>query len=89
MLPFFQEYILTDVKDRQHLLMMHKKAKKIGLDFNQYNQLKDQIKHVELDLKRLRDPLRLRLPQKAASGKPETAEAPSEPKTPETSSNKA
>lgn len=58
----FQEYVLTDVKDRQHLLTLHKKAKKLGLDLNQYNQLKDQITKVELDLKKLRNPLRLKLP---------------------------
>ncbi|CAB3243367.1 unnamed protein product, partial [Arctia plantaginis] len=37
-----QEYILPDVKDRQHLLMLHKRAKKIGLDINQYNYLKNE-----------------------------------------------
>ncbi|XP_004931989.1 calcium uniporter protein, mitochondrial [Bombyx mori] len=57
-----QEYILPDVKDRQHLLMLHKKAKKIGLDINQYNNLKDQIAKLEKDLARLRDPLQIHLP---------------------------
>lgn len=54
------------MKDRQHLLTLHKKAKKLGLDLNQYNQLKDQISKVELDLKRLRNPLRLKVPPSAA-----------------------
>lgn len=44
------------------MLTLHKKAKKLGLDFNQYNQLKDQISKVELDIKKLRNPLRLKLP---------------------------
>lgn len=44
------------------MLTLHKKAKKLGLDLNQYNQLKDQITKVELDLKKLRNPLRLKLP---------------------------
>jgi hypothetical protein len=60
-----QEYILNDVRDRQHLLLLHKKAKKTGFDVNQYNVLKDQIAKVELDLRRLRDPLKLKLPPKA------------------------
>ncbi|XP_068904054.1 calcium uniporter protein, mitochondrial isoform X2 [Tenebrio molitor] len=60
-----EEYILNDVRDRQHLLLLHKKAKKTGFDVNQYNVLKDQIAKVELDLRRLRDPLKLKLPPKA------------------------
>ncbi|XP_053603099.1 calcium uniporter protein, mitochondrial isoform X1 [Plodia interpunctella] len=57
-----QEYILPDVKDRQHLLTLHKKAKKIGLDINHYNHLKDEINKLEKDLARLRDPLQIHLP---------------------------
>lgn len=34
---------MPDVKDRQHLLTLHKKAKKIGLDINHYNYLKDEV----------------------------------------------
>jgi hypothetical protein len=60
-----EEYILNDVRDRQHLLLLHKKAKKTGFDVNQYNVLKDQIAKLELDLRRLRDPLKLKLPPKA------------------------
>lgn len=67
-LVLFQEYILADVRDRQHLITLHKKAKKLGLDLNQYNQLKDQIRQVELDLRKLRDPLRLHLPPKPLLG---------------------
>lgn len=73
-----QEYVLTDVKDRQHLLTFHKKAKKLGLDLNQYNQLKDQITKVELDLKKLRNPLRLRLPPTATAPKEAPATPPEE-----------
>ncbi|XP_038210211.1 calcium uniporter protein, mitochondrial isoform X2 [Zerene cesonia] len=57
-----QEYILPDVKDRQHLITLHKKAKKIGLDINHYNQLKDEIDKLQKDLNRLRDPLHIHLP---------------------------
>jgi site-specific DNA-cytosine methylase len=57
-----QEYNLPDVRDRQYLITMHKRAKKGGLDLDQYNVLKKQIAEVEYDLKRLRDPLQLHLP---------------------------
>lgn len=56
--------MLNDVRDRQQLLLLHKKAKKTGFDFVQYNLLKDQINKLEFDLKRLRDPLKLRVPPK-------------------------
>lgn len=57
-----QEYILEDVRDRQYLIAMHKKAKKHGLDLIKYNQLRRQIVDVEEDLRRLRDPLHLHVP---------------------------
>lgn len=60
-----QEYILNDVRDRQHLFILHKKAKKLGLDLTKYNQLKDQITVLELDLKKVKDPLRANLPRKS------------------------
>ncbi|KAK7603266.1 hypothetical protein V9T40_003265 [Parthenolecanium corni] len=52
-----QDYILPDVRDRQHLITLHKKACKLGFDLNQYNTLKDQLANVKMDLERLRDPL--------------------------------
>lgn len=70
----FQEYILNDVRDRQHLLLLHKRAKKTGFDVNQYNVLKDQIAKLELDLRRLRDPLKLKLPPKPKQEQKETKE---------------
>lgn len=57
-----QEYILEDVRDRQYLIAMHKKAKKQGLDLLQYNSLRRQIVEIEEDLRRLRDPLYLHVP---------------------------
>lgn len=57
-----EEYILPEVKDRQHLFSIHKRAKKAGLDLRKYNSLKDQINIIENDLKRLRDPLHIHLP---------------------------
>ncbi|XP_063922541.1 calcium uniporter protein, mitochondrial isoform X2 [Zophobas morio] len=69
-----EEYILNDVRDRQHLLLLHKRAKKTGFDVNQYNVLKDQIAKLELDLRRLRDPLKLKLPPKPKQEQKETKE---------------
>nr|CAD7196684.1 unnamed protein product [Timema douglasi]CAD7398515.1 unnamed protein product [Timema poppensis] len=57
-----QEYILPDVKDRQHLIIFHKRARKVGLDLQRYNELKDNVSKIEADLRRLRDPLHIHLP---------------------------
>ena len=45
------------MKDRQHLLALHKAAKKANLDLNSYNDIKREIAEIEYDLRRLRDPL--------------------------------
>ncbi|XP_055315156.1 calcium uniporter protein, mitochondrial [Sitodiplosis mosellana] len=55
-----QEYNLPEVKDRQFLIAVHKKAKKKGFDVNRYNALKDEAHKIEKDLQRIRDPLYLR-----------------------------
>ncbi|XP_045558275.1 calcium uniporter protein, mitochondrial isoform X1 [Salmo salar] len=57
-----QEYIYPDARDRQYLLFFHKGVKRQRFDIYKYNELKDSIAEVELDLKRLRDPLQLQLP---------------------------
>lgn len=51
---------MPEVKDRQFLIAVHKKAKKKGFDVNRYNQLKDEAHKIEKDLQRIRDPLYLR-----------------------------
>lgn len=56
--------MLPDVRDREYLITFHKNAKKVGLDVDKYNELKDQIYKIETDLHRLRDPLALHLPLK-------------------------
>lgn len=48
------------MKDRQFLIAVHKKAKKIGFDINRYNQLREEAYDIESNLRRLRDPLYLR-----------------------------
>lgn len=55
-----EEYVLQDVRDRQHLLIIHKRAKKNGLDLNQYNMLKQEAARIQYTLKKLRHPLRPR-----------------------------
>ncbi|KAM3862823.1 calcium uniporter protein, mitochondrial isoform 2-T2 [Diretmus argenteus] len=57
-----QEYIYPDARDRQYLLFFHKGVKRTRFDIEKYNKLKEDITEVELDLKRLRDPLQLQLP---------------------------
>ena len=57
-----QDYLNPDVRDRQFLINFHKKAKKHEWDVAKYNHLKDGIVNVEQQLKRLKDPLRLKLP---------------------------
>ena len=57
-----QEYLFPDVRNRQFLFSLHKKAKKHDWDVNKYNHLKEGIVKVESELKRLKDPLRLKLP---------------------------
>lgn len=51
---------MPEVKDRQFLIAVHKKAKKKGFDVTRYNQLREEAHKIENDLQRLRDPLYLR-----------------------------
>lgn len=51
---------MPEVKDRQFLIAVHKKAKKKGFDVNRYNQLKEEAHNIDNDLRRLRDPLYIR-----------------------------
>ncbi|GJQ70524.1 hypothetical protein Trydic_g22928 [Trypoxylus dichotomus] len=83
-----QEYVLTDVKDRQHLLTVHKKAKKVGFDVNKYNLLKDRITQLENDLRKLRDPLKMQhLPsQQRTMKESEVSTAPEAKKSPKETS---
>ncbi|XP_076685902.1 mitochondrial calcium uniporter [Andrena cerasifolii] len=52
-----QEYMLPEVLSRRHLLALHKRAKKSGLDVNLYNMLKDRAYELETTLKIIRGPL--------------------------------
>ncbi|VDI39172.1 Hypothetical predicted protein, partial [Mytilus galloprovincialis] len=57
-----QEYNYETLRDRQYLIGLHKNAKKSKMSVETYNKLKEEIAKVEYDIKRLRDPLQLRVP---------------------------
>ena len=59
---FFKDYNFETLKDRQFLISLHKHAKNSKMDVENYNRLKEQIAKVEYDIRRLRDPLQLRVP---------------------------
>ncbi|EZA56963.1 Coiled-coil domain-containing protein [Ooceraea biroi] len=52
-----QEYMLPDVLNRRHLIVLHRRARKVGLDLNLYNALKDRAYELETTLKIIRGPL--------------------------------
>ncbi|KAH0944725.1 hypothetical protein HN011_009475 [Eciton burchellii] len=52
-----QEYMLPDVLNRRHLIVLHRRAQKAGLDINLYNALKDRAYELETTLKIIRGPL--------------------------------
>ena len=60
----FQEYLFPLARDREYLITMHRKAKRLNFDVETYNRLQNQLFQVQTDLKRLRDPIdaHLRLP---------------------------
>ncbi|KAK7076035.1 hypothetical protein SK128_009427, partial [Halocaridina rubra] len=70
------DFVLPDVRDRQFLISFYKKAKKLGMDVERYNNLKNRMAELEHDLRRLRDPLALNLPQSALKDAAESQEAP-------------
>ncbi|XP_020279744.1 calcium uniporter protein, mitochondrial isoform X2 [Pseudomyrmex gracilis] len=52
-----QEYMLPDVLNRRHLIVLHRRARKIGLNIDEYNLLKDRAYELETTLKIIRGPL--------------------------------
>ncbi|KAM7355828.1 mitochondrial calcium uniporter isoform 2-T4 [Cochliomyia hominivorax] len=86
------EYNMPEVKDRQYLITLYKRAKKKNFDVESYNQLKRQIAEIEYDLRRLRDPLNLQLPphvDRSQQNPPINAVPPSSDLTTEISPNTA
>ncbi|XP_016837474.1 calcium uniporter protein, mitochondrial isoform X2 [Nasonia vitripennis] len=54
-----QEYMLPEVFNRERLIGLHKKAKKIGFDLQRYNQLKEESYELEMMLRLIRGPLHM------------------------------
>ncbi|XP_028045144.1 calcium uniporter protein, mitochondrial [Monomorium pharaonis] len=52
-----QEYMLPDVLNRRHLIVLHRNARKAGLDIAMYNSLKNRAYELETTLKIIRGPL--------------------------------
>ncbi|KAM9192989.1 calcium uniporter regulatory subunit MCUb, mitochondrial isoform 2-T2 [Mergus octosetaceus] len=57
-----QDYLYPDVKDRQFLHYFYRKSKAKHFNVEQYNKLKEDVAEAEESLRRLRQPLHLRLP---------------------------
>ena len=49
--------MLPDVLNRRHLIELHRRARKIGLDVDLYNSLKNRAYELETTLKIIRGPL--------------------------------
>jgi len=60
-----QEFLYPDARDRQFLMFFHKLSKRKTFDVRRYNDIKDSIAKIEEDLKVLRSPLFLHLPENA------------------------
>ncbi|XP_068137643.1 calcium uniporter regulatory subunit MCUb, mitochondrial [Hyperolius riggenbachi] len=68
-IAFYAYYLLTnmdyaypDARDRQFLHLFYKRAKRQRFDVQKYNQLRNELAEVEESLRRLRNPLKLKLP---------------------------
>ncbi|KAM3937803.1 calcium uniporter regulatory subunit MCUb, mitochondrial [Leptodactylus fuscus] len=56
------DYVYPEVSDRQFLHIFYKKAKVKKFDIEKYNKLKNELAEIEESLRRLRNPLQLKLP---------------------------
>ncbi|XP_070160830.1 calcium uniporter protein, mitochondrial [Polyergus mexicanus] len=82
-----QEYMLPDVLNRRHLIVLHRRARKIGLDINLYNSLKNRAYELETTLKVIRGPLydykmQLERKQRARSSSSSSSRSPSSSPSP-------
>ncbi|KAL0133032.1 hypothetical protein PUN28_000642 [Cardiocondyla obscurior] len=89
-----QEYMLPDVLNRRHLIVLHRRARKAGLDIDLYNQLKNRAYELETTLKIIRGPLydykmqreqkkRARSSSSSSSRSPSSSPSPSPSPSPE------
>lgn len=79
--------MLPDVLNRRHLIVLHRRARKIGLDINLYNSLKDRAYELENTLKIIRGPLydykmKLERKQRARSSSSSSSRSPSSSPSP-------
>lgn len=56
------DYVYPDARDRQFLNFFYKRAKKQHFDVDKYNWLRNELAETEESLRRLRNPLKLKLP---------------------------
>ncbi|XP_018425370.1 PREDICTED: calcium uniporter regulatory subunit MCUb, mitochondrial [Nanorana parkeri] len=56
------DYVYPDARDREFLHFFYKRAKKQHFDVDRYNQLRNQLAETEESLRRLQNPLKLKLP---------------------------
>lgn len=57
-----EDYVYPVIRDRQFLHIFYKRAKKETFDVDKYNKLRAEFMETEEHLKRLRNPLQLKLP---------------------------
>ncbi|XP_066429923.1 calcium uniporter regulatory subunit MCUb, mitochondrial isoform X2 [Eleutherodactylus coqui] len=60
--PLEEDYVYPEVSDRQFLHAFHRKAKGKKFDIEKYNKLRNDLAETEESLRRLRNPLQLKLP---------------------------
>lgn len=86
--------MLPDVLNRRHLIELHRRARKIGLDVELYNSLKNRAYELETTLKIIRGPLydykiqreqkqRARSSSSSSSRSPSSSPSPSPSPSPE------
>lgn len=79
--------MLPDVLNRRHLIVLHRRARKVGLDLNLYNILKDRAYELETTLKIIRGPLhdyktQLQQKQRSRSSSSSSSRSPSSSPSP-------
>lgn len=86
--------MLPDVLNRRHLIVLHRRARKVGLDIDLYNSLKNRAYELETTLKIIRGPLhdyktereqkkRARSSSSSSSRSPSSSPSPSPSPSPE------
>ncbi|XP_045469771.1 calcium uniporter protein, mitochondrial isoform X2 [Harmonia axyridis] len=68
-----EEYILPSVTDRQKLLILHNRAKRMGLDLQRYNQLQEQLVKLNRRLAKLRNPLKVLPKSRSINSSPQSS----------------